>query len=379
MGRHLEVSVLERLRVKNYRCFSDFSIDFADLNSCVILGRNGAGKTTIASVIQILRDLARKTSRVGDLVKPADMTDQTVKMIELEVEARLFGKRYIYRIDLELPERFRELRVSDEFLSVDGKIVYSRQTSQISLKRSAASDTNFGVDWHVIALPIIQTQSTNDPVSIFKSWLSNIIVLRPTPALMRGESDGETLIPELLVENFGDWFTGAIAESPSSYEPFMRFLREVMPDISSVKNPLLGQDARSIEVEFTENERSFNIPFSRLSDGEKCFFVCALTIAMAHQNRSLTCFWDEPDNYLAPQEVSSTMLALRRAFKGEKQILITSHNPDAMRCFTDESTIILSRSSHLRPPNAKRLAEIDEAEGASVSKLSLWLRDELDE
>lgn len=65
--------MLEHMRIKNYRCFKDFSIDFSELNSCVILGRNGAGKTTIGLVLQILQRISNHTSRVGDLIKPTDL------------------------------------------------------------------------------------------------------------------------------------------------------------------------------------------------------------------------------------------------------------------------------------------------------------------
>ena len=370
--------MLERIRIKNFRCFSEFELDLTGLNSCVILGRNGSGKTTIASVIQILQNMAWKTSRVGDLLKPSDISRSSDGSVSFNLDVRLFDKNYNYNIAFELPDRFHELRVADESLSVDSEIVYTRHTSQIALNRSQMRDAQFGVDWHVVALPIIQTSSSRDPIAIFKEWLKNIVVVRPVPACMKGESDGVTLIPNEYVDNFGEWFSGVLAESPSSYEPFIEFLREVMPDISSVKNRILGLDIRSLEVEFRVKSESFSVPFGRLSDGEKCFFVCALIVAMASEKLGMTCFWDEPDNYLAPQEVSPTMLALRRSFQSGRQIIITSHNADAIRCFSDDNTIVLTRSSHLAPPVAEMLSDLHRKSNITGSAINLWLRGDLD-
>lgn len=372
--------MLEHLSIKNYRCFKDFSVDFKGLNSCVILGKNGAGKTTVGSVIQILQKIAYQTSRVGELIKSSDISDLRDGPVTFELRARLSEKEYKYSISFELPDRFKELRVLAEEFTVDGNAVFSRQLAQVTISKSHQSnDTSFGVDWHVTALPIIQTGSQSDPIAVFKSWLAGIIVLRPVPSSMTGNSDTETRLPKPTVENFGEWFSGILVSNPSSYEPFFSFLKEVMPDISAVKNPSIGPENRSVEAEFKDGKKSLNLQLNQLSDGEKCFFVCALLIAMASDGQPFTCFWDEPDNYLAPQEVSSTMLALRRAFKKENQIIITSHNPDAIRCFAEENTLILVRASRLLAPVAKTLAKLRDENPDGGPVLDQWLRGDLDE
>ena len=362
--------MLERMTIENFRCFRNFSIDFTNLNSCVVLGRNGAGKSTIGTVIEIIQKMARQTSRVADLLKISDLSDQSSGPVLFQIEARISGIAFVYRLVFELPERFKELRVKEERLSVDGVEIFARSLAQISLKRSAkVGETSFGVDWHIVALPIIQTLSQDDPVEVFRKWLSRIVVLRPVPSQISGESQAESALPLPSAENFGDWFSGTLVANPSSYEPFIGFLKEVMPDLSSVKNPSVGSDSRAVVAEFKAEARSISIQLARLSDGEKCFFVCALLIAMAAESKPFMCFWDEPDNYLAPQEVSSTMLALRRAFRSESQLIVTSHNPDAIRCFSDESTLVLNRASHLASPTVKPLAN-----GGALNR---WLRGDM--
>jgi DNA-binding SARP family transcriptional activator len=72
----------------------------------------------------------------------------------------------------------------------------------------------------------------------------------------------------------------------------------------------------------------------------------------------LLCFWDEPDNYLALSEVRQFVLALRKAFQFGGQFIATSHHPEAIRSFSDENTLVLSRRSHLEPTIVRPLKEV---------------------
>src|SRR6202021_1867062 len=86
---------------------------------------------------------------------------------------------------------------------------------------------------------------------------------------------------------------------------------------------------------------------------------CALVLAANHAYGPLLCFWDEPENYLAPSEVGHLVVALRRAFQSGGQFIAASHNPEAIRRFSDENTLVLSRENHLEPTRVRVLSEID--------------------
>jgi hypothetical protein len=38
-------------------------------------------------------------------------------------------------------------------------------------------EAKFRIDWHLVALPIIQEQSQKDPLFILKQWLARMLVL----------------------------------------------------------------------------------------------------------------------------------------------------------------------------------------------------------
>ena len=93
-------------------------------------------------------------------------------------------------------------------------------------------------------------------------------------------------------------------------------------------------------VQFSNDQGSVTLPFEDLSDGEKCFMVCALVLAANDAYGPVFCFWDEPDNFLALSEVGHFVLALRKAFQAGGQFIATSHNSEAIRSFSDENTLL---------------------------------------
>jgi predicted ATPase len=356
--------VIRRLYVHNFRCLENFELPISGQSSALLIGKNGSGKSTVGLALQILQKIARGTNRVGDLVKPKDLArgrDDVPMRFEIEVE--LEGKTYGYALALEFPPGFKELRVLEEKLEVGGQSVYRREAAQVERQHTGAlqklaGQSTFPIDWHLVALPIIQQRLTSDPVAVFKQWLARMLILRPMPSLIAGDSKEKTLEPNLQVTDFAEWFSGLLAFAPSAYADIDRYLKQVMPDLLDIKNPVVGKDSQSLVVQFSNEQGSLNIPFEDLSDGEKCFMICALVLAANHAYGPVFCFWDEPDNYLSISEVGHFVLALRKAFQSGGQFIATSHNPEAIRRFSDENTLVLYRNNHLEPTLVRPLREL---------------------
>ena len=352
--------MLQRLYVHNFRCLENFELTMKEMSSTLLIGKNGTGKSTIATALEVFQSIGRGINRVGQLVKSKDFTRGRYDVpIRLEIEVLLEEKLYKYILSLELPEKFKELRVFEEQLLVAGNPIYSRKEAQVTIYSSSQNrESQFLVDWHLVALPVIQEQSETDPLHTFKNWLAHIIILAPIPSLMTGDSHGETLQPNRDGANIGEWFSGLLGRYPAAYRDVDKYLREVMPDFQDFLNELIGKEFKSLIVRFAENNATLNVNFQDLSDGEKCFFLCAVVLAANKFYGSVLCFWDEPDNYLSISEVGHFITSLRRSFKDSGQILVTSHNPEAIRKFSNENTFILDRKSHLEPTLIRLLSDI---------------------
>jgi ABC-type cobalamin/Fe3+-siderophores transport system ATPase subunit len=357
--------MLQRLYVHNFRCLENFELTIKEMPSALLVGKNGSGKSTIADALEGLQKISQGVNRMRDLEKldiisPKDFArGRSDVPIRFEIEVFLDNKLYKYVLALELPEKFRELRVSEEQLLVSGEPIYSRKEAQVTLYSNTQNrEAQFRLDWHLVALPVIQEQSETDPLHIFKTWLAQMIILAPIPSLMTGDSKGDTLEPRRDGSNFGEWVSGLLSRYPAAYARVDRYLREVMPDIQDFLNELIGKDSKSMIVRFEANSANLNVEFKDLSDGEKCFFICAVVLAANEFYEPLFCFWDEPENYLSLSEVGHFVISLRRSFKQKGQILVTSHNEEAIRKFSDENTFVLDRKSHLEPTLIRLLRDI---------------------
>ncbi|NJN62938.1 MAG: ATP-binding protein [Coleofasciculaceae cyanobacterium RL_1_1] len=354
--------MLQRLYVHNYRCLENFEVSFKDLSSGLLVGENGVGKSTIRKALEVLQKVGRGASRVGELVSESDIVPRNLGIpVRFELEVLIDGKLYDYALALERPENFKEFRVLEEKLSFEREIVYSRSNAQVE-RVSGEREIQFLLDWHLVGLPMVQVYTDDDPIEIFRDWLrKRMVIISPIPELMHGESREETLELDLHTTNFADWFTTVLGEYPSAYGTIDRYLKDVLPDLNYVQNEKIGKGAKNIVITFEgENGSSLEIDFENLSEGEKCFFVCATLVASSKHYGPLFCFWDEPDNYLSLPEVSHFITSLRKVFKRDGgQILLTSHHEETIRCFSEENTFIVDRKSHLEPSLIRKLSDTD--------------------
>jgi predicted ATPase len=369
--------MIKRFYVHNFRCLQNFELSPGDNRSILLLGRNGAGKTTVALALEVLQRIARGSNRIGDLLKTKDLAKGAdTGLVRLEIEAVIEKRHYSYSIALELPEGFRELRVFDEKLYVDGSPIYTRKLAQVSLARVGQDvAAEFRIDWHLVALPIVQERNNRDPLFLFKNWLSAILILRPVPSLVRGESDVNIVdqnTPNTQATDIGHWFSTIVSAAPSAYTKISEYLSKVMPDFQQIDNPIVGRDFRVMNFHFKTGEKKIELPLEDLSDGERIFVIFSLIIAASSGPTPLVCFWDEPDNFLTPEEIGQSIVALRKAFQDDGQLIVTSHNPETIRRFSDENTLYLYRRSHLEPTSMKSIEDMRQSgsfEGSFVGAL----------
>ena len=161
------------------------------------------------------KKIGRGTNRIRDLLKPEDFSKGRTEIpVRIEITSRIDGKQFDYTIAFELPKDFREARIREESLQVDGDKIYDRTEAQVNL---VADNSSFMVDWHFVALPIIQMRGSDNVLETFKTWLSQLIIIAPVPSLISGEANEDSLFPNKSVSNFAAWFSGVLGRYPASW------------------------------------------------------------------------------------------------------------------------------------------------------------------
>src|ERR1035441_6946309 len=137
--------VIRRFYVHNFRCLENFELPVSGLSSVLLIGNNGSGKTTVGLALEILQKIARGTNRVGDLVKPKDLARGRADVpMRFEIEVELESQVYGYAMAFEFPSHFKELRVHEEKLTVNGSPVYTRELASVHLvKTRQEKEANF--------------------------------------------------------------------------------------------------------------------------------------------------------------------------------------------------------------------------------------------
>ncbi len=58
--------MIQRLYVHNYRCLENFELNLKGQQSALLIGKNGVGKSTIASVLEVFQSVSRGVNGVKD-------------------------------------------------------------------------------------------------------------------------------------------------------------------------------------------------------------------------------------------------------------------------------------------------------------------------
>ena len=350
--------MLKRLYIHNFKCLQNFELTLNDLNSALLLGKNGSGKSTIFDVIEIFQKIGRGTTSLKDLFDESSFSfsDRTLS-IEFELDVVIDNKNYSYKLIIEFPEGFIYPKVKNEDLFVDNQLLLKRDGSKTQFNNSA----DFLLDLHHIGLPLISVMP-NNALAIFRDWLRDIIILSPFPRHFMDVSKTESSTLKREAENIIDWVRWLLSSNPSLYPVIYDFLKIRMPDLELFRFENLGRDDRRLLFTFSDGKNDKIIDFSQLSDGEKIFFLTATVIAAQKNNPTILCLWDEPDNFVSLIEVNHFIIEFRKAFEtspNQPQLLITSHNERVVNNFSNHNIFITSRASHLSPTRITMLENID--------------------
>src|SRR5437868_5896150 len=94
--------MIERLYVHNFRCLENFTLDFTGRSSALLIGKNGAGKSTVLQCLRLIQSICRGSNHVGKCISARDFTQhRTDHPMRLEVELTLANRRFTYAVSFE--------------------------------------------------------------------------------------------------------------------------------------------------------------------------------------------------------------------------------------------------------------------------------------
>ena len=129
-----------------------------------------------------------------------------------------------------------------------------------------------------------------------------------------------------------------IIKNENTKKKFSNFIKELLPFINDMDVEKFADKSLLFKLEEIYTEKQF-MPASLISDGT--INIAALIIALYFEKKPITII-EEPGRNLHPYLISKLIAMMKDASKN-KQIIITTHNPEIIKHADLEDILLVSR------------------------------------
>ena len=366
--------MLKRLYIDNYKCYSNFELTFNALN--LLMGPNGVGKSTIFEVLYKIRAFVSEGVKVTALFDAGDRTRWQISNTQkFEIELEGNGGIYKYEFALDDQPRSNNLRVQYEKLWFNAQplLNVSLNTEQLYeaqlYRDNHSAGPLFPFDWSQSAISSIPSRHDNTKLTWFRERMEEMIIVSLGVTMMESESSQEVQYPDHAMQNFVSWFRYLYQDQGLALE-IARELQEVFSGFKNFKLDKAGEHHRVLKLSFLhegDQRKSVEYRFDELSDGQRAL-VALYTLLYYAKSGAYTLCIDEPENFLALQEIQPWLIQLYDSCnEGGLQALLISHHPELIDYLASSQGIWFERENN-GLVRAKPITESGE-NGLSISEL----------
>ncbi len=351
--------MLRRFACDNYKCLVKFVFEPAPLQ--LLMGRNGAGKTSIFDALAGIRDLLVEGEKCEHLFPlssiPRWLKGERPQSYQQSFEIELEGEHGVIRYVLvvEQDEKLVRSRIFSESLTTDEKPLFKSREGKVQLYRDDHSKgPQYTSDWNRSALGSVLPDPDNRRLVWFKERMRALECLRIDAPRMVARSEREEARPERDLSNFPSWYRLALLANTSEGADYLSGIREVIGGLDSLNLHDLGQGIMILRATFARPRgsvpkpsgkaaRTFWLEFDELSDGQRTLIgLYALLHFMVRENVTL-CI-DEPDNFVALEEIQPWLLGIQdRVDEFGAQVIIASHHPELLNQLATRNGLVIER------------------------------------
>lgn len=330
---------INNIRLRNYRCFEDISLEFHDKFN-LIVGINGTGKTAILEALRIaIGSLFLKVDKYDNKISSPSIVDNDVRLQNLEQQFPVYVNTEGEINEFEVSSNmFKTLTWERGLETKGGRTTHinakdMKEASTMMMKRIRNTEVK-------TTIPLIAYYSTER----FKKE-KNDVGVKPDGSRLRGyynALDTRTNINFFLEL----WNTETLSDLQNSTQsPMLAAVAEaVMSCINNCEE--VKFDIKRLELIMTMRDSHERLPFHVLSDGVRSMFAMVMEIAFrcyllnphlkecAARETSGVVLIDEIDLHLHPEWQMRAIDDLRRTFPAI-QFIVTTHAPLVIGSLSD--------------------------------------------
>ncbi len=363
--------MLTRLYAHNYRCFVNFEARLGATG--LVLGYNGAGKTSLFDVLGAVQDLIAWNQEAQEAFPSDTVTyfgEGTRQRFELDVETPEGALQYALVLDHDV-ERETCAIVSEEVVWAGGPTgadrLYRFENGEVHL--TGSDDANdlrsFPFSGQRSYLSSVDKERANPRLLSFLAFINNLFILKLNPQGARATAKRDELALARDGTNFPSWCRHLLLESRDQIEAAEAQLREVMPSFKSLSVQAAGR-VRVLVARFAPSpaKKPIDVDFDVLSDGQRALIILYVVLHSVRGAGRLLCF-DEPDNFVSIREIQPFLIELANAADDSSiQTLVVSHSAEVIDFFGSTGALLLERPDG----GQTRIGKLDIAPGLKLSE-----------
>ena len=378
---------IKRIRVKNFKSFKDLEVELGKFN--LLIGANASGKSNFIRIFEFLRDIVKHgldnaISMQGGSeylrninIGPSEdfslevVSDQEFReLIPTKEKGILRMKTFetIYKFTINFNKTGSGFKIVEDSLTQKGKFVrlewqkekikekeelgegeifVSNVKGKLKLESKLPNGLTITEDYLfprfsreenlqpkklLIELPLFPLMPPSEAIfssiSIydFDPKLPKKAV--PITGMMELEENGENLA--IVLKN--------ILEDKEKERKLSNLVRDLLPFVNKLDIEKFADKSLLFKLEEVYAQKQY-LPAPLISDGT--INITALIIALYFEEKLLTII-EEPERNIHPSLISGVVQMLKEASQ-EKQIIVTTHNPEMVRHTDLESILLISR------------------------------------
>lgn len=324
--------MLTRLYVDNFRALVNCDLPLA--RRSLLMGANGTGKSTFGDVLVRLQWMLLGQAKTDDIFTVDTLTRwQSARQQRIEMDVAGLEGAYQYEIVIEHRDAasadLPRTRIRREMLSLNACPLYSFEDGSVQLFRddhSHASDYPF--DSGRSPLGTIAPRNDNQKLTWFVRWLQTLAVLKPNPPAMLDLVEGDQFMLVSDAVNFAAWYHAMSAADKRRDRTLHDALMNVLPGFDALNFEPAGPNRWLLRADFQRNGQRLMLRFKELSDGQRALILLYSVLYFLLQE-GRTVFLDEPDNFIALDEIQPWLLSATDIVDGGSgQLVLCSHHPE---------------------------------------------------
>ena len=336
--------MINYLKVDNFCSLVNFKIDFSSIN--LVLGNNGAGKSTIFSLIANLRSFIQGKIDVSKAFEFKTLTRwQSVPLQSFEFSLSYKDCVYVYQLEVEFNIEEKKNRVKKEIVICNDNLIFKAENGKALLYNDSYKEgPEVLVNWLSSGISAVYERADNKKLADFKFAVDKIIVCHPLPFNYDSMlTYAEELSLDYYAENISNVYLHTVQRNPEKMMDLWNVLKEINPCF--VRTYLNGDNGKVLCFEYNHNGVKSSYAITEISDGERMLFILYFLVVMYFDD-DYSLFLDEPDNYISLQEVGQFVQFVQDRASAKNQCVLISHHPSVIDFFATSNGIWLERRSY---------------------------------